>query len=132
MARLDSYLNLDMVGSPNPARFVYDEAGAAPGSAQITQELLDALAGAGSAGLTTDPGGASDHYAFTLAGIPTGGVFSGLAPLTAQQAEVFGGQPGMPADPCYHLACDTRTNVNTASAVVLGQAAANVLVERAY
>ena len=45
--------------------------------------------------------------------MPTGGLFSGIAPLTDAEAQLFGGDAGQPADPCYHLACDTRANVDT-------------------
>ena len=57
-------LNLDMDASPNAARFVYDDAGAPPGSDEPTQRLLDALAAVGKPGLITDLGGASDHANF--------------------------------------------------------------------
>jgi Zn-dependent M28 family amino/carboxypeptidase len=131
LARIDAYLNLDMVGSPNAARFVYDDTLAAPGSAQLRDALLDALGAMGRPGIAEDLGGASDHYAFEVAGIATGGVFSGLAPLTDEQARTFGGEAGVPADACYHLVCDGRDNVNLQSAVTLGQAVAQVVAELA-
>jgi hypothetical protein len=131
LARIDAYLNLDMVGSPNAARYVYDDALAAPGSGQLRDALLDALDQQGQPGTPDDLSGQSDHYAFAVAGIPTGGVFSGLAPLTEDEARIFGGTAGMPADACYHLPCDTRDNVNLQSAMTLGQAVATVLAELA-
>jgi Zn-dependent M28 family amino/carboxypeptidase len=132
LARIDAYLNLDMVGSPNAARYVYDDALAAPGSGQLRDALIDALARMGQPGTTEDLSGQSDHYAFAVAGIPTGGVFSGLAPLTEDEARTFGGTAGVPADACYHLACDVRDNVNLQSAMTLGQAVARVLDELAF
>jgi Zn-dependent M28 family amino/carboxypeptidase len=131
LERIDTYLNLDMVGSPNPARYVYDDALAAPGSERLRDALLDALDALGQPGTTTDLSGSSDHYAFELAGVATGGVFSGLAPLTEQEARTFGSEANIPADACYHLACDGRDNVNLQSAVTLGQAVAQVLAELA-
>ena len=132
LGRIDAYLNLDMVGSLNAARFVYQDAAAPPGSTDLTQQLMDALAAMGKPGLTIDIGPSSDHYAFELAGIPIGGVFSGLNPLTESEAATFGGQAGVPADACYHLACDVLSNVNLGSAVTLGQAVATVLAQLAY
>ena len=132
IGRLTAYLNLDMVASPVGERLVYDEANAPPGSAQITQQLLDALAAAGKPGQTVDLGWSSDHYAFAQAGVPIGGVFSGLDLMTSEQVAAFGGVVGEPADPCYHLSCDTRANINLDSAVTLGTALATVLEDLAY
>lgn len=132
LARIDAYLNLDMVGSPNAARYVYDDALAAPGSERLRDALLDALVRQGKPGTAVDLSGQSDHYAFAVVGIPTGGVFSGLAPLTEDEARTFGGTAGVPADACYHLACDGRDNVNLESAMILGQAVAHVLGELAF
>ena len=132
-SQIHAYLNLDMVASPNAGRFVYDEPDAPAGS----DELRDAAYGSAlrsrharradqtSAGHRTTS--ASQH-----AGIPIGGVFSGLNPLTPEQAALFGALPTEPADPCYHLACDTRSNINLDSAVTLGDAVATVLEKLAY
>ena len=132
IGQISAYFNLDMVASPGAARFVYDDSTAPPGSDQLTQLLFDALSAAGKPGLLTDVGGASDHYPFELAGIPSAGVFSGLNPLTENELAVFGGEPGIPTDTCYHLACDTRANINLGSALTLGGAVATVLQELAY
>ena len=132
LGKIEDYFNLDMVGSPNAGRFVYDDTGAPAGSDELVQRLLKALSAAGKPGLTTDVGGASDHFQFGQAGIPVAGVFSGLGPLTSEDVSVFGGEVGVPADACYHLACDTRDNINLDSAVTLGQAVADVVQELAY
>lgn len=129
---IDAYLNLDMVGSPNPGRYVYDEASSPQGSAELTASLLAAFAALGAPAGTIDTGGSSDHFAFAVAGIPVGGVFSGLSPMTPEDADLFGGAANEPMDPCYHLACDTRANVDLDNAALLGQATANVLLELAY
>lgn len=122
-----------MVGSRNAVRYVYDDTFAAPGSAEITQLLLDAFAEPGIPALGVTSGG-SDHIPFLEAGIATGGVFSGIAPLT--EADVPYGfefaQVGVPADPCYHLACDDLQNVDVGYAPNFGQAVARVLEELAY
>jgi Zn-dependent M28 family amino/carboxypeptidase len=93
---------------------------------------MDALSSYGKPGVPADMGAGSDHYNFELAGIPIGGVFSGLNPMSMSDAEVFGGTAGAPEDPCYHLSCDTTDNVNLDNATVLGQAIASVLEELAY
>jgi aminopeptidase S len=129
---IGSYLNLDMVASPNAARYVYGDAGAPAGSEELIQMLLDALSDAGMPALRTDIGGSSDHFMFEQRGVPSAGVFSGLNPLTDEEAATFGAQAGLPADPCYHLSCDTRDNVNLDSAATLGSAIASVLQELAY
>jgi Peptidase family M28/PA domain len=130
--RLTAYFNLDMVASPNAARFVYDDSTAPPGSDQLTQMLLGALSAADKPGLLTDLGGASDHLNFELAGIPSAGVFSGINPPTDSEAQVFGNDPTMMADACYHLACDTRANINMDSALTLGGAVTTVVQDLAY
>jgi Zn-dependent M28 family amino/carboxypeptidase len=124
---ITAYLNLDMVGSPNPGRYVYDNATSPPGSDAISQSYLDALSYLGAPGVAIDLGPSSDHYHFELAGIPIGGLFSGLSPMTPDDAALFGGVAGAPADPCYHLACDTIDNVDLENAWLFGQATAIVL-----
>lgn len=129
---IDAYLNLDMVGSPNPGRYVYDEISSPQGSFELTASLLAAFEALGAPAGTIDTGGSSDHFAFALAGIPVGGVFSGLNPMTPQDAELFGGTANEPMDACYHLACDTRENVDLDNAALLGEATARVLQDLAY
>ena len=126
-----AYLNLDMVGSINAGHYFYRDGFTSPRSAELGVAVDEALDALGANGQPTDTGGASDHFAFELAGIPTSGVFSGIAPLTPQEAEEFGGTVAS-ADPCYHLTCDTRENVDTATAVLLGTAMADVLEDLAY
>ena len=132
LSRISAYLNLDMVGSPNPGRFVYDEPTSPTGSDELTQSLLTALEALGAPARALDLGGGSDHFAVGQAGIPVGGVFSGLDPMAPEDAPLFGGIALAPMDPCYHLACDTPDNVDLDSAALLGQAIANVLERLAY
>jgi aminopeptidase S len=126
--RVVAYLNLDVIGSPNPLRLVYEEADAPPGSAGITElfaAYFDALE------LPWEPvdlGGSSDHGPFAAAGIPTGGLFSGgIQPVTEAQAARFGAVAGAPADPCTHAACDTLANVDRTTLLEMTRAAAHVL-----
>ncbi|TPW91886.1 M28 family peptidase, partial [Schumannella luteola] len=123
-------LNFDMLGSPNPVRFVYDGDGDAfgeagpDGSAEIEQTFLDYFASQGLATAPTAFDGRSDYFAFIDAGIPAGGLFTGAEGIkTDEEAAIFGGTAGEPYDPCYHQACDTVDNVDP---VVLEQMADGV------
>ncbi|MDQ3785461.1 MAG: M28 family peptidase [Actinomycetota bacterium] len=128
------YLNFDMLGSPNFVRFVYDIAGPDPES---PYELRTAAVEArfaryfGQRELATEPvplEGRSDHAAFSAAGIPVGGLFSGAEGIKSpSEAEVFGGSAGKPYDPCYHLACDTFGNNSNLGLGQLADAAAHAL-----
>jgi hypothetical protein len=83
-----AYLNLDMVGTPDGSRGVYVGTDAA--GRRIERLLRRALGG------KIRPerlGGSSDHAPFRRAGIPVGGLFTGL-------------------DRCYHRRCDTLRNVD--------------------
>ena len=113
------YLNFDMIGSPNFARFVYDGDGSdfglsGPlGSAAVEKyfELFYSVQGYASQG--TEISFRSDYARFFETGIPFGGLFTGAEGLkTAEQVLVYGGTEGEQYDPCYHLACDTYDNIN--------------------
>jgi aminopeptidase Y len=132
IGQISAYFNLDMVASPNPGRYVYDEPGAPLGSAALMERLLAAFEALDMPASTTDTGGASDHAAFAAAGVPVAGVFSGISPMTPFDADLFGGVANAPEDPCYHLACDTMANLNLDNAALLGQVIANVLSDLAY
>ncbi len=115
LARIGSYLNFDMLGSPNAIRFVYAEAGAAQGSTAITALFAAYFEDEDLPWAPIDLTGHADHGAFTDAGIPTGGLFSGgREPKTDEQAATFGGIAGQPADPCSDQACDTIDNIDDA------------------
>jgi hypothetical protein len=104
--RLRAYVNLDMVGSPNGVLETY-------GSGEAEAALRRALAARGPTPARSSIGGASDHASFQRAGVPVGGVFTGASErVSAAQARRFGARAGRPADPCYHRACDTLTNVD--------------------
>jgi Zn-dependent M28 family amino/carboxypeptidase len=108
------YLNFDMIGSPNFARFIYDGDGsefgfvAPPGSDAIEAFFEDFYAELGLFSEPTPFTGGSDYFAFIVAGIPSGGLFTGASGIkTPEQAAIYGGTAGEQYDPCYHLACDT-------------------------
>jgi aminopeptidase S len=107
-AKIDSYLNFDMIGSPNPGYFVYDD------DTRLEGVLKDFFATKGvPTEIETEGDGRSDHAPFKNAGIPVGGLFSGADYIkTAAQAQKWGGTSGQAFDRCYHRSCDTTTNTN--------------------
>ena len=115
------YLNFDMIGSPNHVFFIYDgddsdAVGAGPGpagSAQIEKTFERYYGTVSTPFKGTDFSGRSDYGPFILAGIPSGGLFTGAEGIkTAEEAAIWGGTAGVAYDPCYHLACDTYDNIN--------------------
>jgi Iap family predicted aminopeptidase len=99
-----AYMNLDMVGSPNPAQGVYSDAD------PDIESLLRRLVGQGVE--EENAGGRSDHAPFQRAGIPVGGLFTGA---------------GAPHDPCYHRACDDIDNVDMPILVKMARAAGEAM-----
>ena len=113
------YLNFDMIGSPNFARFIYDGDGSdfglvgPPGSDAIEKLFEDFYDANGLAHEATAFSGRSDYQAFINVGIPAGGLFTGAEGIkTPEQAAIYGGTAGAQYDPCYHLACDTFENIS--------------------
>ncbi|MFE9996489.1 M28 family metallopeptidase [Streptomyces avermitilis] len=105
---ISGYLNFDMIGSPNPGYFVYDD------DPTIEKTFKTYFTGLG---IATEPetegDGRSDHAPFKNAGIPVGGLFSGADYIkTAAQAAKWGGTSGKAFDACYHSSCDTSSNIN--------------------
>ncbi|KQX59237.1 MULTISPECIES: M28 family metallopeptidase [unclassified Streptomyces] len=107
-AKISGYLNFDMIGSPNPGYFVYDD------DPTIEQTFKDYYAGLGiPTEIETEGDGRSDHAPFKNVGIPVGGLFSGADyTKTAAQAQKWGGTSGQAFDRCYHSSCDTTANIN--------------------
>ncbi|MEU5254721.1 M28 family metallopeptidase [Streptomyces longwoodensis] len=107
-SRISAYLNLDMIGSPNPGYFVYDD------DPTIEQTFKTYFSGLGvPTEIETEGDGRSDHAPFKNVGIPVGGLFSGADYVkTSAQAAKWGGTAGQPFDRCYHSSCDTTANLN--------------------
>ncbi|GHB55520.1 aminopeptidase [Streptomyces viridiviolaceus] len=107
-AKISGYLNFDMIGSPNPGYFVYDD------DPVIEKTFKDYFAGLGvPTEIETEGDGRSDHAPFKNAGVPVGGLFSGADyRKTSAQAAKWGGTVGQPFDRCYHSSCDTTANIN--------------------
>jgi Iap family predicted aminopeptidase len=102
--RVAGYLNLDMVGSPNPKRGVYSDGD--PAMERLLRRLI------GPDAEEENAGGRSDHAPFDRAGIPVGGLFTGA---------------GRPNDPCYHRACDDLDNVDMPVLVEMARAAGEAM-----
>jgi Zn-dependent M28 family amino/carboxypeptidase len=133
--RILANLNFDMIASPNPTRMVYDGSGrlgggAGPdGSIHIEQLFSDWFDAQGMAYTATPFDGRSDYGPFIWTGIPAGGLFTGAEqPKPTHEAETFGGTPGEPYDPCYHLACDSIDNLDLAVLDEMAAAAAAVVL----
>ncbi|MFI6929872.1 M28 family metallopeptidase [Streptomyces sp. NPDC050287] len=107
-SRISGYLNFDMIGSPNPGYFVYDDDPA------IEKTFKEYFTGLGvPTEIETEGDGRSDHAPFKNAGVPVGGLFSGADYVkTAAQAAKWGGTSGLAFDRCYHSSCDTTANIN--------------------
>ncbi|KRF34886.1 M28 family metallopeptidase [Nocardioides sp. Soil805] len=109
--RIELYLNFDMIGSPNPGYFVYDDN---PAGDAARDDLTAYFTSRGIPWEYIDVQGRSDHAAFRSYGIPTSGTFTGAeTTMTSAQASKWGGQAGRAFDPCYHASCDTTANVDT-------------------
>jgi Zn-dependent M28 family amino/carboxypeptidase len=77
--------------------------------------------------------GRSDYQAFIVAGIPSGGLFTGAeVVMTAEQQAIWGGTTGAQFDPCYHLACDTFANNNNHALNVNSDLVAFAMLTFAY
>jgi Iap family predicted aminopeptidase len=100
--RIRAYVNLDMVGTEKGRVLVYD----------TDDEVEDVLREHVDEQGEEDLGGDSDHAPFDDAGIPIGGVFTGL-------------------DRCYHKRCDTAANTDAAKAATIANETQRALTELA-
>jgi Peptidase family M28/PA domain len=107
--RIAAYVNLDMIGSPNAVREVYDDA---PPIARALQRALTRPA------VRRQMGGSSDHAPFRRAGVAVGGLYTGAAERAPD---------GEPRDPCYHRPCDTIDNVERGLLLETARAATEAL-----
>jgi Zn-dependent M28 family amino/carboxypeptidase len=133
-------LDFDMVASPNWARQVYDGDGSTfgpdvsgPNGSGFIESLFTRWFDSQDEAHEPIPfDGRSDYVAFTNAGIPAGGVFTGADAIkTAQEKLLFGGIEGEQLDQCYHQACDTINNLNLQVFGEMKDAAADALFQLA-
>ncbi|MGP3983962.1 M28 family metallopeptidase [Streptomyces sp. KR80] len=107
-SKISGYLNFDMIGSPNPGYFVYDD------DPEIEKVFKDWFAGKNvPTEIETEGDGRSDHASFKNVGIRVGGLFTGASrTMSSAQAQKWGGTAGQAFDPCYHRSCDTSSNIS--------------------
>ncbi|AXK33800.1 peptidase M28 [Streptomyces armeniacus] len=108
LGKIGGYLNFDMIGSPNPGYFVYNE------DPELEKVFTDWFA---QKQIETEPAtetdGRSDHASFQDAGVKVGGLFTGAGEtMTEEQAGKWNGTAGEAFDKCYHSACDGTDNIN--------------------
>ncbi|WP_315097111.1 M20/M25/M40 family metallo-hydrolase [uncultured Cellulomonas sp.] len=131
--RIATYLNFDMVGSPNYIIGVYDADQStyeAPvevpaGSAETEDVLTGWFDSIGQPWVDTEFSGRSDYQAFILNGVPASGLFTGADDIkTPQEVALFGGTAGITHDPNYHSAADDLSNVNATALAIMTKAIA--------
>jgi Zn-dependent M28 family amino/carboxypeptidase len=119
--RIALYMNYDMVASPNYFLGVYDADESTfeapvlvPEGSEAIEDVYESFyTSIGEPYDDSEFSGRSDYEAFILAGIPSGGLFTGAEVIKkAEQAAIWGGTAGEQFDPCYHEACDTIANLD--------------------
>ena len=118
--RIELYVNLDMVGSPNSGRFVQltreDRSGSVGRAFEAVSRSFADHGLAVEERLGRGRGYGSDDASFAAKGIPTLGLFTGAGGAKSEaQALLFGGNAAQPFDPCYHKACDTSGNIDVSA-----------------
>ena len=131
--RLATYLNFDMVGSPNYIIGVYDadqstyEAPVVvpPGSAETEDVLTGYFDAVGQPWVDTEFSGRSDYQAFIENGVPASGLFTGADDIkTEEEVALFGGTVGIRHDPNYHTVADDLSNVSREAIGIMAPAVA--------
>ncbi|MFC8921956.1 M28 family peptidase [Cellulosimicrobium sp. NPDC057127] len=131
-----TYLNFDMVGSPNYIIGVYDADESTheapvevpPGSAETEDVFTDYFDSIGQPWVDTEFSGRSDYQAFIENGVPASGLFTGAdGSKTAEEVELFGGTEGIFYDPNYHSPQDTIDNVDPTALDIMSRAIAHAV-----
>lgn len=126
-----TYLNFDMVGSPNYIIGVYDadestypaSVDVPAGSIQTEDVLTNWFDSQGQPYVDTEFDGRSDYEGFLAAGIPASGLFTGADDVkTPEEVALFGGTAGVIHDPNYHTPGDNLGNVNTTALGIMSDA----------
>ena len=141
LAKIATYLNFDMVGSPNYIIGVYDadqsthEAPVAVPDGSIATEKIftDYFDKAGQPWVDTAFSGRSDYAAFIEHGIASSGLFTGAdGSKTAKEVAMFGGTEGIQYDPNYHTPADDLSNVSMEALGIMTGAIAHATGTLAY
>lgn len=129
-----TYLNFDMIASPNHIIGVYDADEStyeAPvevpqGSAATEAVFTDYFDASGQPWVDTEFSGRSDYSAFINAGVPASGLFTGAdGTKTEEEVEMFGGTAGELYDPNYHTPADDLSNINMEALDIMSDAIAH-------
>ncbi|MFB2556628.1 M28 family peptidase [Herbiconiux liangxiaofengii] len=137
LAKIATYLNFDMVASPNYIIGVYDAdqsdipadpSVSIPEGSIATEAAFNAyFDSVGQVYEGTEFDGRSDYQAFIDNGVPASGLFTGADAIkTAAQVQKFGGTEGVDLDPNYHSAGDRLENISTESLGIMLGAIASV------
>lgn len=133
LAAIKAYLNFDMLGSSNYARFVYDGDDGPEGSNYLQSVFEDYLGSRNLPNGESDLTGSSDYAPFAAVGIPVGGVFAGASGTkTPQEAALYGGTAGVTYAPEYHTADDRVANLNQTILDQFADAAAYAIITLGY
>ncbi|WP_201276593.1 M20/M25/M40 family metallo-hydrolase [Marisediminicola senii] len=131
--QIATYLNFDMVASPNYVISVYDADQStyeAPvvvpeGSTATEDVFTDYFDSVEQPWIDTAFDGRSDYDAFIANDIPASGLFTGADDIkTADEAALFGGVVGEQHDQNYHTAGDDISNINTEALDIMSNAIA--------
>lgn len=134
LENIATYLNFDMIGSPNYIIGVYDADEStyeAPvevpaGSAATEDVFTDYFDSQDQAWVDSEFSGRSDYSAFINAGVPASGLFTGAdGTKTPEEAEMFGGTAGIIYDPNYHTPADDISNIDTEALDIMSDAIAH-------
>jgi Zn-dependent M28 family amino/carboxypeptidase len=131
--RIATYLNFDMVGSPNYIIGTYDaDESSVPadvdipaGSIETENVFEDYFTSIGQPFVGTSFDGRSDYQAFIDNDIPASGLFTGADDVkTEAEAALFGGVVGETHDQNYHQAGDDLSNINQVALGIMSRAIA--------
>lgn len=132
-----TYLNFDMIASPNHIIGVYDADEStyeAPvevpaGSAATEKVFTDYFDKGNQPWVDTEFSGRSDYSAFIAAGVPASGLFTGADGVkTPEEVAKFGGEAGVIYDPNYHTPADDITNINMDALDIMSDAIAHATI----
>jgi Zn-dependent M28 family amino/carboxypeptidase len=131
--RIATYLNFDMVASPNYIIGTYDaDESSVPADVEIpagsveTEDVFENyFTSIGQPFVGTSFDGRSDYQAFIDNGIPASGLFTGADDVkTAEEVALFGGVAGETHDQNYHQAGDDLDNINEVALGIMSKAIA--------
>ena len=141
LGEIATYLNFDMIASPNYIIGVYDADQStyeAPvpvpdGSVATEAVFTDYFDSIEQPWVDTEFSGRSDYQPFILAGVPASGLFTGADGVkTEEQVELFGGTAGILYDPNYHTPEDDISNVDVEALEIMSKAIAHATITLAY